>query len=102
MENRTARQVTADRCAQHQRTTEFIHGAPAHRRNFIPKLHERRPDVIEKLYFHDRLEPSRGHAYGTAHDAGFGDRCIVAAGAAEVALQTVRHLEDAALALPSC
>ena len=65
---------------------------------FIPDLHHRRPDVVEKLNFHHRLQPARGHADRAAHDAGLRQRGVIAARAAKLPLQAMGDFEDPALA----
>ena len=64
----------------------------------VADLHHRRPDVVEELNLDHRLELARRHPDGAADDAGFGERRVEDAVVAERALQTVRELEDAALA----
>ena len=93
-----SRQVSANGHADDHRAGEGVVRAPAQLGQFIANLHHGRPDVVEELNFHHRLQPARGHADGAAHDAGLRQRGVVAARAAKVPLQAVRDFEDSALA----
>ena len=58
--------------------------------------------LIEELKLGHRLQAAHGHADGAPHDGGFRQRCVEGALRAELALQSMRHFEDAALALHHC
>ena len=73
--------------------------APADERQFVAQLHHRRPDVVEELNLHHRLQPARGHASGAAHEVGFRDRRVEYPFGAELDLQARGQLEHTALAL---
>src|SRR3954451_17105140 len=96
--NGAAGEISADGDANHARRGKSIVGAPANQREFAAKLHHGGPDVIEELYFDDRLQSALGHAGGSAHDVGFRDRRVENAIGSEVALQTRCQLEYSALA----
>src|SRR6266852_3246599 len=91
-----AGQISADGHADDRRRLELSRGAPAHHGELVADLHHGRPDVVEELNFRDGLQAARGHADGAADDAGFRQRRIENAGAAEAALQAGGSLEDAA------
>src|SRR5437773_860176 len=57
------------------------------------------PDVVEELDLDDGLQAPGGEADRPAHDVGLGERRVVDALAAELALQPPDDLEDAALPL---
>ena len=96
--DRAPRQVAANRHADDHRTGEGVVRPPAQHGQFIPDLHHRRPDVVEKLNFHHRLQPPGGHADGAAHNAGLRQRGVIAARAAKLPLQAMGDFEDSALA----
>ena len=96
---RAAAQVAADRHADDHRARPVVVRAVAHHRHLVANLHEAGPDVVEELDLDDRLQAAQRHADAAADDVGFGERRVEDAVAAELPLQTVRHLEDAALAL---
>ena len=58
-----------------------------------------RPDVIEELYFDDRLDATRRETHRATDDVGFSKGGIVDTVTAELALQTPRHLEDTTFSL---
>src|SRR2546422_10836714 len=68
-----AGQVSADGHPDHCGGLEVACRAPAQYAQLIPELHHCGPDVIEELDFGHGLEATRGHADGTAHDAGLSD-----------------------------
>src|SRR5581483_10688276 len=80
-------------------TAERVVRPPPQRGQFVAKLVVGGPDVVEELDFHHRLEPPRRKPDGAAHDVGLGERGIVHAIAAELALEPPRHLEHPALPL---
>ena len=94
-----AGQIAADGHANHHRRLENSGAAPARQRQLVANLHHGRPDVVEKLYLHDRLHSAHGHADGAADDVGFGQRRIEDARRAESPLQSPGGFEYAALAL---
>ena len=96
--DRAPRQVAANRHADDHRTGESVVRPPAQHGQLIADLHHRRPDVVEELNFHHRLQPADGHADGAAHNAGLRQRGVVAARAAKLPLQAVGDFEDSALA----
>ena len=95
---RAAAQVAANRHADDDRAREGVVRAVPQHRHLVADLHHRRPDVVEELNLDDRLEPTRRQAYGATDDVGLGERGVVDAVVAELALQAVGHLEDATLA----
>jgi len=94
---RAAAQVAAGGDADHHRAGEGVVRAIAQHRHLVAQLHHRRPDVVEELDLDDRLDAACRHADTAPDDARFGERRVVDAFAAELALQAVRHLEYAAL-----
>src|SRR6266853_2019257 len=53
--NGAARQIPANRNADHQRRRECIIRAPADGREFVAQLHHRGPDIVKELNLHYRL-----------------------------------------------
>src|SRR5579862_1911430 len=94
-----ARQISANRDANHQRAGESIIRAPADHAQLIANLHHRRPDVIEELNLDHWLQPTRGHTGGAPHDGGLSKRSVEHPVIAKLALQAERQLEDSALTL---
>ena len=97
--DRTAREVTADRDAQHHRAGELAGRTPAGGRHLAAQLLHRRPDVVEELDLGRRVQAAHRLADGAPDDVRLGERRVVAARLAELALEAVRRAEDAALAL---
>ena len=92
-------QVAAYRRADDHRAGELALRPPPHVRQFIANLHHRRPDVVEKLYLDDRLEPAQRHSDGSTDNPRLGDRRIPHAVTPVHALESHGRLEDAALSL---
>src|SRR6185503_8208240 len=92
-------QVPAIRHTHHDRATEGVVRAPAHRGELIAELVVRRPDVVEELDLHDRLQPARCEADRATHDARFSKGRVVHAIAPELPLQSPGDFEDAAFSL---
>src|SRR5258708_5144285 len=80
------------------RRVETAGAARAGDSELVRNRHHSRPDVIEKLNFHDGLDAAQGHADGAADDVGFGQRRIEYACGAESPLQAPGSFENAALA----
>ena len=93
-----AAQVAANRHANDHRARPPVARSVPHHGQLVAHLHHRRPDVVEELDFHHRLQMPRGHPDRAADDARFGKRRIEHPIVSEPPLQAVRHLEDAALA----
>ncbi len=96
---RAAAQVPADRRAHHHRARKEVARPVPHHRHLVAQLHHRRPDVVEELNLHHRLDAPRRHPDGPPNDVGFGQRRVEHPRAAVGLLQAVRHLEHTALAL---
>src|SRR5690348_13928835 len=97
--DRPAGEIATDRHAQHERARPRAVRAPADRRRPALDLLHGRPDVIEDPDLGTRLEPAYRLADGAPDDVGLGERRVEAPGHAEVALQTMRRAEHAAVAL---
>ncbi len=69
-----------------------------HHRHLVADLHHRRPDVVEELNLHHRLELPRRHPDRAPDDAGFGEGGVEHSVVAVKPLQAVRQLEHPALA----
>ncbi len=97
--DRAALQVAAVGHANDHRTGEGPVRAPADEGQLVADLHERRPDVVEELDLHDRLQAAGGHADGPPHDGGLGEGGVVDPPGSVSALEVVGDLEHPPLAL---
>ena len=95
---RPALDITPDGDAHDHRAGEIVARPIAKHRHLVAQLHHRRPDVIEELYFHYRLQVADGHSDCPPDDGRLGERGIEDAVVAKQPLQAVRELEHPALA----
>ena len=94
-----AGQVAPGRDAQDERSAVVAVRAPAQTGEFAPDLHVGGPDVIQELDFGDRTQAAHRHAEAEPHDGGLGEGAVEDPLRSELALESIAHLEDAALAL---
>src|ERR1043165_2652061 len=89
--DRPSGKISTDGSTDHHGAGKAVIGAPAQGRKLVPDLHHRRPDVVEKLNFHNGLESSRSHTHRTSDNAGLGKLRVEAARAPKLPLQPVRN-----------
>ena len=94
-----AGQIAAGRHPHDERSAVVAVRAPAETGEFAPDLHVGRPDVVEELDLGDRTQAADRHAEAESHDGGLGEGTVEDPLRSELALESVAHLEDAALAL---
>src|SRR5207253_8462955 len=99
MINRASRKVPANGSPDHHGAGKAVVRPPAQGSKFVPDLHHRRPDIIEKLNLDDGLEASRRHAHGATDDTRLRKLRVEAACAAKLPLQAVGDFEDSAFTL---
>src|SRR5262249_60123435 len=96
--HRASGQIAADRDPYHRGTGKSAVRAPPNQGKLVANLVVGRPDVIEELDLHHRLQAARGHAGAATDDVGLSQRRIENTLAAEFRLQAGGQLKDAALA----
>src|SRR5580704_2356002 len=94
-----ASEVAANRDAYYCGRRKSVVRTPADQWQFIAQLHHSRPDVVEELNLHHRLQPTRGHTGSAAYNVCLGQRRVEDAIGTKFALQARGQLEYAALAL---
>ena len=97
--HRAAGEIPAAGRAHDQRRFVGAHRPPAEAGEFAADLHVRRPEVVEELHFRDRTQPAERHTHAQADDGRLRQRGVEHPLGPELALESVAHLEDAALAL---